>query len=89
MTTTTPLEWDDLWAAMDAQPAEWIETTEAMYWQMLEVVPPRLQSPSRFLVGEALRHDSEGNAVHSCFWERSDGRYFAQNQTVQQFRSET
>lgn len=88
-TTTAPLEWSDLWAAMDTQPAEWIETTEAMYWQMLEVVPPRLQSPSRFLVGEPQRHNAEGHAVHACFWERSDGRYFAKYQTVQQFRSAT
>jgi hypothetical protein len=86
--TTTPLEWADLWAAMDAQPAEWIETTEAMYWQMLEVLPPRLMSSSHFMVGEPKTHNAEGHAVHACFWDRG-GRFFAKHMTVQQFRSAT
>jgi hypothetical protein len=30
-----PLEWKELWDAMDANPNEWIPTTEAMYWEML------------------------------------------------------
>ena len=36
-----PLEWKELWDAMEANPSEWIPTTEAMYWEMLGVVPPR------------------------------------------------
>ena len=84
---THPLEWSDLWAAMDAQPTEWIETTEAMYWQMLECLPPREQDGARFLVGEPKTHNAEGKAVHACFWEKADGRYFAKHMTVEQFRS--
>lgn len=79
------LEWQDLWDAMDARPTEWIETTEEMYCHMLECVPPRAQEWSRFLVGEALRHNSEGKAVHTCFKEVGS-RFFAKNMTVDEFK---
>lgn len=72
---------------MDERPGEWIETTEAMWQHMLEVVPPRAQVGNRFLVGEALRHDASGKAVHSCFIER-DNRYFAKNMTVAEFHTD-
>jgi hypothetical protein len=80
-----PLEWQALWDAMDAKPNDWIETTEEMFWNMLECVPPRAQEPSRFLVGEALRTNDAGENVHSCFKE-CGGRYFAKNMTVAQFK---
>ena len=38
------LEWQPLWDAMEANPSEWIETTQKMYWDMLESVPPRAQN---------------------------------------------
>lgn len=83
---TAPLEWSALWAAMDETPEAWIPTTEAMYWEMLECVPPRAQRKGAFLVGEALRTNEEGKAVHACFKETKDG-FFARNLTVDQFRS--
>jgi len=43
-----PLEWQALWDAMAANPSEWIPTTEAMYWEMLEAVPPRAQKKALF-----------------------------------------
>lgn len=82
---TAPLEWQPLWSAMDATPEAWIPTTESMYWEMLECVPPRAQRQGSFLVGEPLRHNSEGKAVHACFKETKDG-FFARNLTVDQFR---
>lgn len=81
----TPLEWSPLWAAMDAQPEAWIPTTEDMYWQMLEVLPPRAHAGGAFLVGEPLRHNSEGKAVHACFL-KAGPNYFARNLTVEEFR---
>ena len=42
------LEWEALWDAMEANPSEWIPTTEAMYWEMLEAVPPRAQKKLLF-----------------------------------------
>ena len=79
-----PLEWTALWAAMDASPQEWIPTTETMYWEMMECVPPRMSTGAAFLVGEALRH-VDGVAVHACF-KTMAGCYFARNLTVKQFR---
>lgn len=82
--TAAPLEWQTLWDAMDAAPDAWIETTEDMFWQMLECVPPRAQHPDRFLVGEAKTHNEEGKAVHACFKEVL-GQYFAKHMTVEHF----
>ena len=81
------LEWSDLWAAMDAQPEAWIPTTEAMYWHMLEVLPPRKMLGRNFLVGESLRHNSKGEAVHACFTKFGD-TYKARNLTLAQFMAE-
>jgi hypothetical protein len=83
----TLLEWKELWDAMDANPTEWIPTTEKMYWEMLEVLPPRKQSRSAFLVGEATRHNLEGYPVYSCF-KRVGDSFYAKNMTVEQFNKE-
>lgn len=80
------LEWQQLWDAMDANPGEWIETTEDMFWQMLECVPPRAERRGAFLVGEAKCHNSEGQAVHACFVHRGADRYFAKYMTVAEFK---
>ena len=81
------LEWSDLWAAMDAHPDEWIPTTEAMYWEMLEVLPPRKMVGQNFMVGEPLRHNNKGEAVHACFTKFGD-TYKARNLTVAEFMAE-
>jgi hypothetical protein len=82
------LEWQDLWDAMDAAPDAWIDTTEAMYWQMLEVLPPRAQAGGAFLVGEPLRSNGHGETVYSCFTQ-TGGEYRARNLTVKQFKEMT
>jgi hypothetical protein len=81
---TPKLEWEDLWSAMKETPKAWIPTTEDMYWQMLECVPPRAQARGRFLVGEAERHNEQGQAVYACFKQVGDD-YFARYMTLQQF----
>ena len=83
----TLLEWQPLWDAMDANPTEWIPTTEKMYWEMLEVLPPRKQSRSAFLVGEATRHNAEGYPVYSCF-KRVGDSFYAKSMTLDQFMKE-
>ena len=82
-----PLEWAELWDAMDANPDAWIPTTEAMYWEMLEVLPPRKMVGENFLVGEPSRHNAKGEAVYSCFTKFGD-TYKAKNLTVNQFMAE-
>ena len=81
------LDWQELWDAMDASPNEWILTTEAMYWQMLEVVPPRKMLGQNFLVGEANDHNSDGEAVYAAFTKFGD-TYKAKHLTLREFMSE-
>jgi len=81
------LEWQALWDAMDANPDAWIPTTEAMYWEMLGAVPPIKIIGQNFMVGEPLRHDSQGHAVHACFTKFGE-TYKARNMTLEQFMSE-
>lgn len=59
--------WKELFDAMDAAPAEWVATTEEMYYAMLEAVPPQDMSLGMFLVGESTRHNARGEAVYACF----------------------
>jgi hypothetical protein len=78
------LEWKALWDAMDANPDQWIETTEKMYWEMLEVLPPRSMKGGNFLVGEADHHNSDGYPVYSCFTKFGD-IYKAKKLSYKQF----
>ena len=82
-----PLEWKPLWDAMEASPNDWIPTTEAMYWEMLGVLPPRKMIGQQFLVGEALHSNGNGEAVYSCFTKFGD-TYKAKNMTVNEFMAE-
>lgn len=81
-----PLVWGELWDAMKASPDEWIETTEEMFFEMLEAVPPRKQGENKFLVGEAARHNEQGEAVYSCF-KQVGAKFYAKDMTVAQYAS--
>lgn len=85
--SNTPLEWQALWDAMDANPDAWIPTTEHMYWEMLGAVPPIKMLGRNFLVGEPLRSNGQGEAVYSCFTKFGD-TYTAKNLTVAEFMRE-
>ena len=86
-TDTKPLEWNELWDAMDANPSEWIPTTEAMYWQMLECLPPRKMLGQNFLVGEVNDHNEDGEGIYACFTKCGD-TYKAKHLTVREFMAE-
>jgi hypothetical protein len=79
-----PFEWAALWDEMKKNPAAWIETTEDMYWQMLECLPPREMNGGRFLVGEADSHNKKGEAVYASF-RKHNGQFFAKYETIKQF----
>ena len=81
---TQPLEWQPLWDAMDSNPEDWILTTEAMYWHMLGVLPPRAMRGDSFLVGEPLRSNGQGETLYTCFTRTGDS-FRARNLTVRQF----
>jgi hypothetical protein len=79
----TPLTWQPLWDAMEENPEKWVLTTENMYFDMLQVLPPRKMLGESFLVGEPLRHVN-GEAVYACFTKLGDV-YRAKNLTVREF----
>ena len=81
------LEWQPLWDAMEANPTEWIPTTEKMYWQMLEAVPPRAHSNGAFLVGEASHSNAEGRTMYAGF-RKTGGQFYAKYLTIDQFKRE-
>jgi hypothetical protein len=81
------LEWTPLWDAMEANPTDWIPTTEKMYWQMLEAVPPRAHSNGAFLVGEASHSNAEGRTMYAGF-KKTGGQFFAKYLTIDQFKTE-
>ena len=79
-----PVEWDELWSTMQKIPHSWIPTTESMYEDMLDVLPPVAMANGGFLVGEPDHHNSKDEPVYACFMRSGD--YFkAQYLTVRQF----
>jgi hypothetical protein len=68
---------------MDASP-EWVPTTEAMYWDMLEAVPPAAMYAGAFLVGEAHHHN--GQPVYAMFRYEGD-EYMAKYATLAEFNA--
>jgi hypothetical protein len=86
VTIERKLEWSPLWKAMQCNPDSWIETTESMYYDMLNAVPPRIHNSCRFLVGEPHHDNEQGETVYASFKVVND-RYFAKYQTVNEYRS--
>lgn len=79
-----PVVWAELWDAMKETPSAWIETTEKMYWDMLEVLPPIRMDGRKFLVGEADHHNATGEPVYACF-KRLGSKFFARYLSVAQY----
>jgi len=84
----TPLEWTALWQAMDANPEQWIPTTEKMYGYMLEVLPPTAYWNGAFLVGEPRTFDrNTGEDIFACFAKCGED-YKAKHLTTRQFKND-
>ena len=86
----TPLEWEDLWSTMKQKPYPWCETTENMYYRMLEVLPPEAMGNNCFLVGEPYTHE-KGEAVYACFaanpdFTRFQARYMTKREFVEHYK---
>lgn len=79
-----PYEWGALWSEMGERPTEWIPTTEGMYDDMMNCLPPAAIDAGGFLVGEPHHHDAKGAPVFAAFIKRG-GRYFASYRTIAQF----
>lgn len=52
-----------------------VQVDEDFYYEMLNVVPPRIQQTNYFEVGEADSHDNHGRPVYKCFW-KSNGKFY-------------
>lgn len=66
----------------------WTPTTEFMWNDQLNCLPPRASGGGAFLVGEAWNHTSDtGEAVYACFACLS-GKYFARYMTLKMFKAE-
>jgi hypothetical protein len=85
--TTTPLVWKPLWDAMRSTPDAWIPTTEEMYWDMLEALPPLRMRGGAFLMSEADHSDESGHPVYACFLKHQ-GHYLARYMNCLEFDEE-
>jgi hypothetical protein len=57
------------------KPGQIVEIGEAVYWSLLECLPPKLYNGNYFEVGEPNHHDNKGRAVHRACWIDA-GKYF-------------
>lgn len=81
-----PLVWKELWDAMDQTPYPWVLTTQEMFEEMLNILPPRNMGAGAFLVGEPQRHNDQGEGVYACFAQVAGGSlYQARYMTNQEF----
>lgn len=85
--TQAPLVWKPLWDAMRSSHAAWIPTTEEMYWDMLEALPPLKMGRGAFLMSEPDHTNAGGYEVYACFLRKND-KYFARYMTKQEFTNE-
>ena len=79
--------WDAMRAAYEAGNGQWVETTERVYDEQLNVLPPRAWIGPSFAVGEEYCHNEYGLAVWPTFTHR-DGRYFGRYATLTDFRAD-
>ena len=64
-------EWAADKAAKQDSPITWLPTTKALYFEMLEILPPALWIGGAFLVGEPVdHHATSGQPRFEAYWER-------------------
>ncbi|OAM91893.1 hypothetical protein AW736_26295 [Termitidicoccus mucosus] len=72
-------------ADFEANRQVWRETTESVYHEMLNILPPAYLEADMFMLGEPYSHNANGEAVFSIFMAR-EGHYFALHGTRRQVR---
>lgn len=64
-------------------PITWSDTTEAKYWEMLEVLPPAMMRAGYFLVGEPWDHHAiTGEPRFSCYGEPVSGHFVVASRPI-------
>jgi len=61
-------------------------TTEKLYWEMLEVLPPAYQAHNCFMVGEPSDHKN-GLPTYACFFSIDDDYYECNTMTISEFKA--
>ena len=79
------LEWDELWAAMDAAPSTWHETSDDMFYYMFDEGLPLATGLGAFLVGEPAYTTKGGENVYACF-RAAYGAFMARYMTLAEFK---
>jgi len=81
MNANTPNLWDEMRRRFDAGDRSWIPTTEEMYHEMLNVLPPAYWRGGVFAVGEPWRHTGDNRPIFACF-RASHGAHSARYATL-------
>lgn len=81
---------EDEWFAKPEGDNHWTPTTEYMWNNQLNSLPPRATGGGAFLVGEAWNHTSGAvnEAIYACF-ACINGKFYARYLTLKMFRAET
>lgn len=58
-----------------------VEVSEAIYWDMLEALPPRKRNGNYFEVGEPHHHLNNGTPIHRACWIENN-QYFTGYPTI-------
>jgi hypothetical protein len=72
-------------ADFEANRQVWRETTESVYQEMLNILPPAYLEADLFMMGEPYSHNASGEAIFSIFKACGD-RYFALHGTRRHIR---
>jgi hypothetical protein len=82
-------DWQQQEILRQQTPITWIETTEADYWDMLEVLPPAYQGRGGFLVGEPFDHCAATGRPRFSGYRQLGDRYFVASRamTISEFKT--
>ncbi len=70
---------------MRVAPEQWHATDEATFYEMLGAVPPAGMGNGCFLMGEPIKHNSQGEPVFACFKQTGDV-FEARHMTINEFQ---
>lgn len=80
----------EFWAEMErlyfAKSTESVETDDAMYDDMLCVLPPQAMGRYSFLMGEPWSHNARGEEIYAAFFA-NNGKYTARYMTEAEFNA--
>ena len=61
------------------------EITKKEYWEMMEVLPPKIMTNKGFLIGEPTTHTKKG-ALYGYYYKENGKYYYDGLKTVEEFQ---